>query len=88
MRHLYSIAVGIIAFTPGAFAQSNLLENVKRNPQEAKALCQQFRRLNSKGVSASSKAAIGEISRQKNLSITDAEILSIYVIGLHCPDVN
>jgi len=78
----------LIAFTPGALAQSNLLENVKRSPKEAQALCNQFRNLNSKGISSSSQEAIDQISRQRNLSITDAEILSIYVIGLHCPDVN
>jgi len=78
----------LIASTPGVLAQSSLLENVKRNPKEAQALCKQFRGLNSKGISSSSQEAIGQISRQRNLSITDAEILSIYVIGLHCPDVN
>ena len=88
MRYLYSIAISLIAFTPGMMAQSNLLESVKRNPKEAKALCRQFRNLNSIGVSASSNQAIKEISSQKNLSNTDAEILSMYVIGLHCPDVN
>ena len=78
----------IIAITPVALAQSSLLENVKRNPKEAEVLCKQFRNLNAKGISASSKANIDQISRQKNLSDTDAEILSIYVIGLYCPDVN
>jgi len=78
----------IIAFTPGALAQSSLLENVKRNPKEAQALCNQFRSLNTKGISSSSQEAIDKISRQRKLSVTDAEILSIYVIGLHCPDVN
>ena len=88
MRYLYSIAILFIALTQEVLAQSNLLENVKKNPSEAKALCRQFRNLNSKGVSASSKEAINAISSQRNLSSTDAEILSIYVIGLHCPDVN
>ena len=88
MRYLYSIAVLLIAFTTEVSAQSKLLENVKGNPKEAIALCKQFRELNSRGISASSKEAIDQISRRKNLSITDAEILSIYVIGLHCPEVN
>ena len=88
MRYLYSFAVLMFALAPRVLAQSNLLENVKRNPQEAKTLCQRFRNLNSKGISASSKETIKEISSQKNLSISDAEILSIYVIGLHCPEVN
>ena len=88
MNYLYSFAMVFIAFVPGALAQSTLLENVKRNPKEAKALCSQFRNLNAKGISAGSKATIDQISRQRNLSATDAEILSIYVIGLYCPDVN
>ena len=88
MNYLYSIAILLYASTQPTMAQSNLLESVKRNPKEAKALCKQFRNLNSIGVSASSNQAIKEVSSQKNLSNTDAEILSMYVIGLHCPDVN
>ena len=88
MRYVYSIAMLIIALTPGGLAQSSLLEGVKSNPKEAEALCIELKTLNAKGVSASSKEAIKKISQQKNLSITDAEILSIYVIGLHCPEVN
>ena len=70
-----------------AFGQSQLLENVKKNPEEAIALCKQFRDLNSKGISSGSKEVIEEISREKKLSTTDAEILSIYVIGMHCPGI-
>tara|TARA_Y100001968_G_scaffold69255_1_gene60365 strand:- start:812 stop:1126 length:315 start_codon:yes stop_codon:yes gene_type:complete len=69
------------------FAQSNLLENVKKNPAEAIALCSKFKSLNSKGISASSNESIAEISNQKKLSKMDAEILSMYVRGLHCPEV-
>ena len=87
MRNFYSLAMLLIALPTGVQAQSNLLQNVKRNPKEALELCNQFRSLNSKGISASSNEALAEIARQKNLNSTDAEILSIYVIGLHCPDV-
>ena len=68
-------------------AQSSLLENVKKNPNEARSICQEFRLLNSKGKSATSKDSINAISSRKNLSAVDAEILSIYVMGLHCPEV-
>ncbi len=88
MRFFYSFLIASLAVTPGAIAQSNLLENVKRNPEDAKALCNQLRNFNSQGISAGSQKAIEEISRKRNLSKVDAEILSIYVIGLHCPDVN
>jgi len=69
------------------FSQSNLLESVKKNPSEAKNLCNKFRDFNSKGISASSDKAIEYVSNKKKLTPEFAEIFSIYVIGLHCPDV-
>ena len=69
------------------FSQSNLLESVKKNPNEAKNLCNKFREFNSKGISASSDKAIDYVSNQKKLTPVNAEIFSIYVIGLHCPDI-
>ena len=68
-------------------SQSNLLESVKKNPADAIKMCNKFKELNSKGVSASSDKAIEFVSRKNNLSPINAEILSIYVIGLHCPKV-
>ena len=81
-----SMAAALFVASPSS-AQSTLLESVKRNPDEAKALCRQFKALNAKGESALSGQAIGQLAKQRNLSITDAEILATYVIGLHCPDV-
>ena len=80
-----------LIFTPfainqAAMAQSSLLEDVKRNPSEAKSICQNFRELNKKNISAGSKISIQEISNQKNISKVDAEILSMYVRGLYCPE--
>ena len=69
------------------FSQSNLLETVKKNPNEARNLCNKFREFNSKGISASSDKAIEYVSNQKKLTPVNAEIFSIYVIGLHCPDI-
>ena len=69
------------------FSQSNLLENVKKNPIEARNICNKFRELNSKGVSASENEAIDYVSKRNKLTPVNAEIFSIYVIGLHCPDV-
>ena len=68
-------------------SQSNLLETVKKNPNEARNLCNKFREFNSKGISASSDQAIAYISNKKKLTPVNAEIFSIYVIGLHCPDI-
>ena len=70
-----------------AFSQSNLLESVKKNPGEAIKICNKFRELNSKGISASSDKAIEYVSNKKKLTPVNAEIFSIYVIGLHCPDI-
>ena len=68
-------------------SQSNLLETVKKNPNEAKNLCNKFREFNSKGISAGSDKAIEYVSNKKKLTPVNAEIFSIYVIGLHCPDI-
>ena len=69
------------------FSQSNLLESVKKNPNEARNLCNKFREFNSKGIDALSDKAIDYVSNQKKLTPKNAEIYSIYVIGLHCPDI-
>ena len=69
-----------------AIAQSRLLEEVKRNPDEAKSICKNFRELNKNNISAGSPKSIQQISNQKNISEVDAEILSMYVRGLYCPE--
>ena len=74
------------SFLP-VFSQSNLLESVKKNPGEAVNICNKFREFNSKGISASSDKAIEYVSKKNKLTPVNAEIFSIYVIGLHCPDI-
>ena len=74
------------AINQNAMAQSRLLEGVKRNPDEAKSICKSFKELNKKNISASSQQSIQKISIQKNISEVDAEILSMYVRGLYCPE--
>ena len=71
------------------YSQTNLLESVKKNPKNAIEICSKFKELNSKGVSANSDLAINHVSQKwkTQLSPLNAEILSIYVIGLHCPKV-
>ena len=68
-------------------SQSNLLESVKKNPDQALNICKKFREFNSKGISASSDKAIEYVSKKNKLTPVNAEIFSIYVIGLHCPDI-
>jgi hypothetical protein len=77
----------LVAQSPSAQAQSAILESVKRNPGKAKALCQQLRQLNAQGISATSRQAVNLVAQQQNLSPMDAEVLTTYVVGLHCPDV-
>ena len=67
--------------------QSNLLESVKRNPNKAIEMCNKFKEFNSKGISVTSDKAIEFVSKKNKLNEVNAEILSIYVIGLHCPEV-
>ena len=74
------------AINQKAMAQSTLLEDVKRNPDEAKSICENFRELNKKNISAASQKSIQKISTQKNISEVDAEILSMYIRGLYCPE--
>ncbi len=87
MRFLIAMFIAYLASPSIVYGQSQLLENVKNNPEEAKSLCNKFRKDNAKGISSRSKAVIESISQDKNLSFTDAEILSIYVIGMYCPEV-
>ena len=68
-------------------AQSNLLESVKKNPKNAIEICNKFKELNKRGISASSDEAINYVLEKNKLSPVNAEILSIYVIGIHCPNV-
>ena len=83
---LITLIFASFAINQEAMAQSRLLEDVKKNPEEAKSICQDFRELNKKNISASSKQSIQEVSKNKNLSEVDAEILSMYVRGLYCPE--
>ena len=78
--------LSIVSINP-VLSQSNLLERVKKNPANAIKMCNKFKELNSKGISASSDKAIEYVSKKNNLNPINAEILSIYVIGLHCPQV-
>ena len=83
---LITLIFASFGINQGVIAQSRLLEGVKRNPDEAKSICESFRELNKKNISAGSEKSIQKISIQKNISEVDAEILSMYVRGLYCPE--
>jgi|TARA_B100001093_G_scaffold516545_1_gene595591 hypothetical protein len=89
LRHfaIRCLPFSILLSTSASFAQSSLLESVKRNPAEARILCAQFKSMNNNGQSALSPQAIKQLANQRNLSMNNSEILTTYVIGLHCPDV-
>ena len=87
MKPLLFLLFFLFSSSYPVLSQSNLLETVKKNPNEARNLCNKFREFNAKGISASSDKAIEYVSNKKKLTPVNAEIFSIYVIGLHCPDI-
>ena len=87
MNNFFLLLFLSIANINPVLSQSGLLESVKKNPGDAIKMCNKFKELNAKGVSASSDKAIEFVSKKNKLSPINAEILSIYVIGLHCPQV-
>ena len=88
-KKLFYYFIFFLAFSDPMYSQANLLESVKKNPKNAIEICSKLKELNSKGISANSDLAITYVSKKwrTELSPLNAEILSIYVIGLHCPKV-
>ena len=84
---LIGIAVVLAPNSAAAAADSDLLNGVKSNPQEAKAMCKSFREQNDRGTSAYDRANTREVSKSRQISKPDAEVLITYVVGIHCPDV-
>ena len=64
MKLLLFFFLSLASINP-LLSQSNLLENVKKNPADAIKMCNKFKELNSKGVSASSDKAIEFVSKKK-----------------------
>ena len=88
MRHvLVLITFGILFASPGLATESNLLETVKSNSKQAKALCRKFRKMNKDGRSAYSPKTTKRVATKRQLTLTDAEVLVTYVVGMHCPEV-
>ena len=85
-KKFYLLLILLMGMNP-LFSESNLLKNIKNNPKEAIQLCDSFREFISRGISANSDEVIKYVSEKNNISIVNAEILSIYVMGLHCPDL-
>ena len=79
--------LSILNFNP-ILGEPNLLDRVKNNPNEAIKLCKKFKDLNAKGISANDDKAINYVANKKGFDPLKAEIYSIYVIGMHCPEVS
>ena len=88
-KKFFYFFIFLLGFFEPIYSQTNLLESVKRNPRIAIEICTKFKEFNSAGISANSDKAINHVSKTwtTQLSPLNAEILSIYVIGLHCPKV-
>ena len=83
---LITLILTSFAINQEAMAQSRLLEDVKKNPEQANSMCKDFKELNKNNISAGSRKSIQAISKKKNISEVEAEILSMYVRGLYCPE--
>ena len=77
----------LLANQAPAQAGSALLDRVKQNPKVAAAICAELRSLNAQGITSTTPQAVNRIAAMQGLNATDAEILTTYVVGLHCPDV-
>ncbi|MEO1001547.1 MAG: hypothetical protein AAFX65_00370 [Cyanobacteria bacterium J06638_7] len=84
---LLAAGLSLMVPLPALQAQSGLLQSVRRDPAKAKAICRQLKEMNKQGVSYTSKRATRTIAAQEGLSLMDAEVLTTYVVGIHCPDV-
>jgi hypothetical protein len=80
-------AAVLLAPQAPAQAGSALLDRVKQNPKVAAAICTELRGFNAQGLTSTSPQAVDRIAVMQGLNKTDAEILTTYVVGLHCPDV-
>ncbi|MGB1416642.1 MAG: hypothetical protein ACPG6X_04080 [Synechococcus sp.] len=81
--------IGCLGASP-AWAQAELLDAIKRNPAEAKAMCREFRtaQANDNSFDPYSRKTTRKVAKQRQLSLDEAEILITYVVGMHCPDVH
>ena len=80
------LSLSFLSINP-ILAEQNLLQRVKNNPQDAIKLCNKFREFNAKGIKSSDDKAIKYVASTNGFDPLNAEIYSIYAIGLHCPEV-
>lgn len=67
---------------------AGVLDSVRRADSPlAQSLCQRFRQWNAANRSAMAPESIAEVAAKENLTTVDAEVLTAYVIEMHCKDV-
>lgn len=81
------VAGGTGLLRPTQASPSGLLNAVKRNPDMAEALCQEFHTINAGGDSVYSATGLEQVATSQGITTSDAEILVTYVVGLYCPAV-
>ena len=64
MKSLLFLSFLFLNFFNPVLSQSNLLESVKKNPDDAMKICNKFKEFNSKGISANSDKAIDYVSKK------------------------
>lgn len=80
------LTTAALAWTPPLAA--GVLDSVRRADSPlAKSLCQRFRQWNAANRSAMAPESIAEVAASENLTTVDAEVLTAYVIEMHCKDV-
>ena len=81
---LSTLLIGLVSLN--TYSAPRVFEQIKKmdTDQDGTVTLEEF---NSEGISASSDKAIEYVSNKKKLTPVNAEIFSIYVIGLHCPDI-
>lgn len=82
-----ALVAGPRLLRPTQASPSGLLNAVKRNPDMAEALCQEFHTINAGGDSVYSATGLGQVATSQGITTSDAEILVTYVVGLYCPAV-
>ena len=84
----YLLILFLIFFsTNSVLGKQLLLDRVKNNSSDAVNTCSKFKELNSKNISANSNDGINYVKAKYKENSLNAEMISIYIIGLHCPEV-
>lgn len=80
------LTAAVLAYSPPLAA--GVLDAVRpADSPLAKSLCARFRQWNAANRSATAPESIAEVAASQKLTTMDAEVLTAYVIEMHCKDV-